>query len=245
MKKNYKKLAALVAVMILTLSFASSTFASNTVANLKAYYKNITVFKNGSNFNFSNEPFIVDGTTYVPLRDMAEMLDKDVTWDGATYRIGVNDKAGQNVIELNQQVFNQQLTISQLEAKIKNLESQLDKKESKSTSLKDLAKELFKDYDEINKKLEVVEIKLKGDEDEIDVQIYIDLDDDDDLWEEWEDLTDKNIEKFLQNIVDDILDVEEYEDADITGFIEDEDSGEELVSFEIKKNGTVVIDREY
>lgn len=242
MKKNYKKLAALVAVMILTLSFASSTFASNTVANLKAYYKNITVYKNGNNFNFSNEPFIVDGTTYVPLRDMAEMMDKEVTWDGATYRIGVNDKAGQNVIELNQQVFNQQLTISQLESKIKSLESQLDKKESKSVSLKDLAKDLLKEYDEINKYLEVVDIRLKGDEDDIDVQIYIDLDDDNDLWDEWYDLTDKNIEKFLQKIVDDILDVEEYEDADITGFIEDEDSGDELVSFTINKKGIVVLD---
>ncbi|WFA08528.1 stalk domain-containing protein [Tissierella sp. Yu-01] len=242
MKRNYKKLAAFLAVMILTLSFASSGFAANTVANLKATYRNITVYKNGMLFNFSKEPFIVDGTTYVPLRDMAEMVDKDVTWDGVSYKIGVNDKPGQNVVELSQQIFNQQLTISQLEAKIKNLESQLDEKEEDSISLKDLAKDLLKEYDEINKYLEVVDIKLKGDEDDIDVEIYLDLDDDDDLWEEWEDLTDKEIQKFLQKIVDDILDVKEYEDADIVGFIEDKDSRSELRSFEIDKKGKVVLD---
>lgn len=243
MKKNFRKLAVTLAVMILILSLASSGFAANTIANLKAHYKNITVYKNGILFNFSKEPFIVDGTTYVPLRDMAEMLDKEVTWDGTTYKIAVNDKPGQNVTELSQQIFSQQLTISQLESKIKSLESQLEKQDKK-ISLKDLSKELSKEHDEINKYIDVEEIKLKGDEDDIEVQVYINLDDDDKLWDRWYDLEDDEAKlvKFLQGIVDDILDVEQYEDADIVGFIEDEDSGDILVEFTLNKKGKVVLE---
>ena len=251
MKKNSKKLIVFVAVMMLTLSFASSGFAANTMSNLKAYYKNITVYKNGGLFNFSHEPFIVDGTTYVPLRDMAEMLDKEVTWDGVSYKIGVNDKPGQSTVELTQQVFNQQLTISQLETKIKNLESQLEEKEEseKSTSLKDLANDLLDDYDELDE-FNVENIKLKGDEDDVTVQIYLDLDlddedeDDYDDWYSFEDDPDfeDDVTDFLQDIVDEILEIEEYEDADIEGFIEADGSGDELVSFTTKTNGTVVLD---
>ena len=240
MNKNYKKLAVLIAVMLLTLSVASTGFAANTMANLKAYYRNIKIMRNGTQVQMATEPFIVDDVTYVPLRAISELLDKEVTFDGLNYRININDKAGQNVNELYNQILTQQQTISQLESKIKSLETKV-KEEEKIISLKDLAKQLLKEYDEINRELEVVDLKLKGDEDDIDVEIYLDLDDDG-LWVEWDSLTDSKIEKFLQNIVDDILDIKEYEDADIIGFIEDKDSGDELISFSIDKKGKVVLD---
>ena len=243
MKKNSKKLIVFVAVMMLTLSFASSGFAANTMSNLKAYYKNITVYKNGGLFNFSSEPFIVDGTTYVPLRDMAEMLDKEVTWDGVGYKIGVNDKPGQSTVELTQQVFNQQLTISQLETKIKNLESQLEEKEEseKSTSLKDLANDLLDDYDQIVKNVKVSDISISGSKNDVEVEVTLNLKDTE-SYDAWEELVDDDmgkIEKYLQKIVNAILDIEKYEDADITGVIYDKYEKEDLIDFEIDSRGNV------
>lgn len=243
MKKNSKKLIVFVAVMMLTLSFASSGFAANTMSNLKAYYKNITVYKNGGLFNFSHEPFIVDGTTYVPLRDMAEMLDKEVTWDGVSYKIGVNDKPGQSTVELTQQVFNQQLTISQLETKIKNLESQLEEKEEseKSTSLKDLANDLLDDYDQIVKNVKVSDISISGSKNDVEVEVTLNLKDTE-SYDAWEELVDDDmgkIEKYLQKIVNAILDIEKYEDADITGVIYDKYEKEDLIDFEIDSRGNV------
>lgn len=243
MKKNSKKLVVFVAVMMLTLSFASSGFAANTMSNLKAYYKNITVYKNGGLFNFSHEPFIVDGTTYVPLRDMAEMLDKEVTWDGVSYKIGVNDKPGQSTVELTQQVFNQQLTISQLETKIKNLESQLEEKEEseKSTSLKDLANDLLDDYDQIVKNVKVSDISISGSKNDVEVEVTLNLKDTE-SYDAWEELVDDDmgkIEKYLQKIVNAILDIEKYEDADITGVIYDKYEKEDLIDFEIDSRGNV------
>jgi hypothetical protein len=243
MKKNSKKLIVFVAVMMLTLSFASSGFAANTMSNLKAYYKNITVYKNGGLFNFSHEPFIVDGTTYVPLRDMAEMVDKEVTWDGVSYKIGVNDKPGQSTVELTQQVFNQQLTISQLETKIKNLESQLEEKEEseKSTSLKDLANDLLDDYDQIVKNVKVSDISISGSKNDVEVEVTLNLKDTE-SYDAWEELVDDDmgkIEKYLQKIVNAILDIEKYEDADITGVIYDKYEKEDLIDFEIDSRGNV------
>ena len=243
MKKNSKKLIVFVAVMMLTLSFASSGFAANTMSNLKAYYKNTTVYKNGGLFNFSSEPFIVDGTTYVPLRDMAEMLDKEVTWDGVGYKIGVNDKPGQSTVELTQQVFNQQLTISQLEGKIKNLESQLEKeeKEKKATSLKDLSKDLLDDYDQIVKNVKVSDISISGSKNDVEVEVTLNLKDTE-SYDAWEELVDDDmgkIEKYLQKIVNAILDIEKYEDADITGVIYDKYEKEDLIDFEIDSRGNV------
>ena len=227
MNKNYKKLAVLIAVMVLTLSVASTGFAANTMANLKAYYRNIKIMRNGTQVQMATEPFIVDGTTYVPLRAISELLDKEVTFDGVNYKINIIDKPGQNVNEMYAQILSQQQTISQLEAKIKTLES------NKKIDLDDLEDDLNDDYDEIED-IEVVEIKLDGDEDDIEVEIYVDDSDND-----WDDLSDSEIEAFLQDIVDDILDA--YKGADIEGFIEDEDSGDELVSFTLSTKDKVVL----
>lgn len=241
MKKNHKKLALVIAVMILTLSIAQTSFAANAVLNLKATYRNIRVFRNGIQASFSKEPFIVDGTTYVPLRDMSEILDKVVTWDNATSTISIQDKPGQNTQELYNQILTQQQTISQLESKIKSLEEK--KVEKEDISIKDLRKQLVEDHDRIdkNKNLQIEDIKLSERKGDIEIEIYINLKDTK-AYEDWNALKDSKIESFLQNIVDDILDVKQYEDADIEGFIEDEYDDKELVSFTIDKKGNVVLD---
>lgn len=234
MNKNYKKLAVFIAVMILTLSLASTGFASNTIANLKAYYRNITVYKNGIQVNFSNEPFIVDGTTYVPLRDMSEVLDKNVTWDGTTYKIGINDKPGQNINELYQQVLTLQMQITQLQNENKNLKAQLEKS---SLSLGSLEDDLNDDFTKIGG-VTINDIILKGDKDDIEVQIQIDTTKTA-QYDAWKKLTDTNKKDFLQDIVDDIL--KQFKDADITGFIQDKYDKSKPVKFTISTKGKVVL----
>lgn len=244
MKRNYKKLAVIVAVLILTLSLATTGFAANTVKNLAVTYRNIKVFNNGVQSYFANEPFIVNeqGRTYLALNDMALLFNKDIKWDNASSTITINDKPGQNVNELYNQVITQQQTISQLESKIKSLESQVKEKDE-VVSIKDLRKQLLEDHDRIdkNKNLQIEDIKLSERKGDIEVEIYLDLEADK-SFEAWEGLTDKKITSFLQSIVDDILDIKDYEDADIEGFIEDEYDNQELVSFTIDKKGKVVLD---
>lgn len=55
-------------------------------------YRNISIYINGKKATPSSEPFIYNGSTYVPLRFVSEALNKDVKWDGINNRIDINDK---------------------------------------------------------------------------------------------------------------------------------------------------------
>ncbi|MBC8587548.1 copper amine oxidase N-terminal domain-containing protein [Paratissierella segnis] len=235
MKKNYKKMSVVVAVMIFVISITSISLAAPTAKNLKAYYNNIRVFRNGSQVSISTQPFIVDGTTYVPLRAISELLEKDVTWDQSTYTVGINDKPGSSSTELYNQIYNYQLQISQLESKIKDLESKLDKKEeSSSMTIKELQKQLNKDYGTY-KKIDF-DINLTEKKSSITVKIYFDD-------EKFYDLDDKYIESFVEDIVDDITD--EFEDMEISGYIEDDYTDEEVVTFSVNSKGKLSVDIDF
>lgn len=232
MRKNHKKLAVVMAIMIFTLSIASSAFAAGTIKNLKAVYNNIRIFKNGSQVQMPAEPFIIDGTTYIPLRAVAELLDKDVTWDQATYSVGINDKPGTSINELYTQIYNYQSQISQLEKKIKDLES---KKESSSDmTIKEMKKQLNKDYGTY-KKIDF-NIDLTEKKSSITVKIYFDDD-------KFYDLRTKDIESFVEDIVDDIS--SEFPDKEISGYIQDDYSDKDVVTFSVNKKGKLSIDIDF
>lgn len=226
MKRKYsKKLGISLAVIILVMSLTSIGYAAvaGKYYDIKAWMGDLKIFRNGQQIQLADPPMIVNGRTYLPVRAVAEMLNKDVTWDPVNYHVGINDKPGDNVTSLQQQLFAAQLEISRLNKLID---------ESKVTSISDLEKDLMKRYDEY-KDVEF-DIDLKGNEKDLEVRIYVDLYDFED---EWDDLSDKNITSYLQNIVDHILD--KYKNAKIKGFIEDSDRDKELVSFSVSSKGAV------
>ncbi|MDQ6417923.1 stalk domain-containing protein [Paenibacillus sp. LHD-117] len=64
----------------------------------------ITVKLNGEEQHFSQPPVTVDGSVLVPLRDIFESVDADVTWEGSTKTVFVN-KGEKNIeLRLNQPV---------------------------------------------------------------------------------------------------------------------------------------------
>ena len=231
MKNNkMRKIAILVAVMMLVMSFSSTGFASWLDQTIKASYRNISVYVNGTVKQAKNvsgvviEPFIVDGTTYVPLRGIADILGYQVSFNPTTYRI---DITGTDISTLTQRIIQQEATIKALEAKLA----------VQSVDLGDLEDQLKDDYTDIEG-IDIEDIILDGDEDDVEVEIYVDLRTTA-LLAEWNALTDSEIENFLQDIVDDILD--EFPGADITGFIEDEYGNDELEDFYIDSRDDVVL----
>jgi hypothetical protein len=89
-----------------TLSFALGlsiaggvALAKNGWANLSAEYANIMINVNGENFipkdvnGIVVEPFIIDGTTYLPIRAVSEALNNDVSWDSADKVVNISDKS--------------------------------------------------------------------------------------------------------------------------------------------------------
>ncbi|AWE06330.1 hypothetical protein DCE79_02545 [Lysinibacillus sp. 2017] len=114
--------------------------------------------------------------------------------------------------------------IKSKDVKIAELEKQL--KAQSTISLKDLEKQLNKDYKNWNSL--AFDITLRGNKDYIDVEIEIDLGVVN-YNKEWYNLQDTKIERFLNNIASDIW--YEYKDAEITGEVINSKDDKSLVIF--------------
>lgn len=88
MKKHTKKLLALALAFTMLLGIISTTTAATGKKALNATYKNISITLNGKKITLKDvngktvEPFLIDGTTYVPVRAVSEALGLDVDWNG-------------------------------------------------------------------------------------------------------------------------------------------------------------------
>ena len=73
--------------------------AAQSNKQLDAYYNDIKIVLDGAQITPTDvtgkvvEPFIVDGTTYLPVRAISEALGKNVTWDGNTSTVRIDEKS--------------------------------------------------------------------------------------------------------------------------------------------------------
>lgn len=97
-----------VAVCLLVSTMLTPAFAESATKQLNAYFNNIKVVLNGTELTpkdangNSVEPFVVNGTTYLPIRAVSEALGLAVEWDGTTQTVilGSNEKTRQPSIWL-------------------------------------------------------------------------------------------------------------------------------------------------
>lgn len=235
-KKKKMVIAFVVMLSILILPAAQYSHASVLKKTVDAWYRDIKIVANGTQVQMPLEPFIMNDSTYVPVRAISEILGKNVAWDGATSSITITDKPGSNVAVLNNTIMQQNAEITRLKAEIADLKEQLDDAESSSGDLSDLEDELQDDYYDYFDDIEF-DISLDGDEDDIQVEITFDGDD---YRDAWDDLSDSEINDFLQDMADDILN--EFDDADIEGTVEDTDNDDVLVEFTVDSDGDVSTD---
>ncbi|MGN7470846.1 stalk domain-containing protein [Brevibacillus sp. SAFN-007a] len=218
-KKQY--LAVFSAVVLATSLLPNGSQAATGTKNLQAKYNNIKVLYNGAAVPTTIEPFIVNGTTYIPLRMMAGVFNKEVVWDGNTYTITVRDQAdAQHAAELaarDAQIRSLQTKIDTLNQQIADLEDDLEEARNDDDDddfddlLSDLEDDLNDDYEDFRGA--EWDITLSGDEDEIEVEIALDFD-------EYEDeLDDSDYEDLVVNVIEDIW--YEFDDADVVGEIVD------------------------
>ncbi len=70
--------------------------AKSTQENITAIYKNIKVVADGKTVNVGkDEPFIYNGTTYLPVRVVGEAVGKNVSWDGNTNTVYLGQAPGE------------------------------------------------------------------------------------------------------------------------------------------------------
>jgi len=233
MGKKWLFLVTIALIVAFTFGLTGTAFGAQVV-------KVIKVYANGKLLSLTDTPMMYKDRVYVPVRAMSEILVKNVEWDSAAYAVKVTDKqdaaTDAKVKELENTITQLKNQLAEKEMQYTILKAQYDAlvEEGKTMSLKDMQKELNNKYDEY-KKVEF-EITLSGKESDITVAIAVDLDDFED---EWDDLSDSKKTTYLQGIVDDLL--EEYEDAEIEGYIYDSSvkSKPKLATFTVSSKGKV------
>lgn len=93
MKKNPKNFPSFLSgmlVMLLIVVLTGSAVATNGKITKELEYRDITVTLDGQSLDLRDtagnpvEPFMFDGTNYLPIRALAEALGLEVSWNGAT-----------------------------------------------------------------------------------------------------------------------------------------------------------------
>ena len=79
--------------------------AQNSDVTISVSYNDVKVFVNGERAVLTDalgnpaEPFIYEGTTYLPLRAVAETLSTEVSWDGENYIVELKSSSGSRAAE--------------------------------------------------------------------------------------------------------------------------------------------------
>ncbi len=91
--KNGKRIVAAFMAMALLTFFAGMGLGADLSELVRIYRNTVTLEVNGTKITADN--FLYNNTTYVPMRAVAEMLGKDVTWNAATRVAGIDDASYQ------------------------------------------------------------------------------------------------------------------------------------------------------
>lgn len=217
----------------------------------------IKILNNSVRVTEGVSPIIMDGTTYLPVRSLAGVLNKNVRWDGPNKSIYITDKVNPNDLLLKNQLEDKINEVYQLEnfvktkdVKISELEKSNKTKDTKIAELENINKKKYARIAELESQikskstasLKDLEKQLNDDYwdwndmefdislsgNKYDINVEIEIDLED-YEDEWDDLTTREIKNFISNIADDIWD--EFEDAEITGELINSDDNDELVEF--------------
>lgn len=111
-RNDMKNKKLILGAMVGVLLTGGLVFADSFDKTVDIAYRGIKIFVDGAQYITKDangndiEPFIYDGTTYLPVRGVANMFEKDVLWDGKNMSIYIG-KTGENQSDtwLNQQQY--------------------------------------------------------------------------------------------------------------------------------------------
>lgn len=89
MKKEIK--GFIIGVLVtLVMMFGFTTYASGFIKSINAAVNSVTIKVNG--IAATSDNFVFEGRTYVQVRDICNMIGKDLQYDSATNTVNINDK---------------------------------------------------------------------------------------------------------------------------------------------------------
>jgi hypothetical protein len=96
--KERLKGALIGAVVTFSIMYAVPFFARVSQETITVNFNNIRVAVNGTHIQTQHEPFIFEGRTYLPTRDIAEAVGFDVTWEDATNTVHLTSRGNLHVV---------------------------------------------------------------------------------------------------------------------------------------------------
>ncbi|NPV91364.1 MAG: hypothetical protein HPY50_11405 [Firmicutes bacterium] len=230
MKGILKKRSWLVAVVVLIFAFGTvSVIQAASYMNIRAT-PGVKILYNGKELTGTTQPYIINDSTYVPLRMLMDNFgDKFIYWDSVGYRVLITDKTSASAEQLAQkdaEIASLKSQINTLNAKVKQLEEDEDDisvgdiKSTLSSYLKDAGDDYFNDDG-----IKTSSISVSGTASSLNYVIKLDFTNADD-YEDLSEASASDIEDLLDDVnskIEDKIDGTDFEGADITGKLYDND----------------------
>ncbi len=90
--KTFRDVSVGIVIGALMVGSVTTAFGKVSQMNIPVSYNNIKIVVDGKQLSTDKEPFIFDGTTYLPVRAVGEAVGKVVSWDGATQTVTLSAK---------------------------------------------------------------------------------------------------------------------------------------------------------
>lgn len=243
MSKNYKRLCLVLGLS--TVIGTGALAAKSGTENKQATYRNIQVTYNGAAQSLTLEPFLIDGSVYVPLRAFGDIVGVNATWAPASNTVMLtggssNSTSEAEIAQLTYQNAILQRQLDEANAKLSKYESGSSNNGSGTTSGTNITAAQLKETEEyldsmysdyINSKIDF-EFDLTQTSSRLDLTISYSSRSENNTFN---DASQKSIEKFIEKVCNDIAAT--HTDIEIQGTIEYSGNDEEKVSFTRSKAG--------
>jgi hypothetical protein len=116
--KNKKLISVTILAAILIFNLITAVSAAPVNKTITAVYNDIKIIIDGKIIEPKDsagkpvEPFIYDGTTYLPVKAVAQAVGYDVSWDSKTYTVNLTKNFGELTAELDNYAPTQNATIN-------------------------------------------------------------------------------------------------------------------------------------
>lgn len=97
-KKTNKIFKGFLLTIVITTMLMTAAIGAQVKDTIDVMFNTINIKINGEDQDIDN--FLYEGTTYVPLRDISDLFDKEVSWDSDTNTASIEDKETSNFREI-------------------------------------------------------------------------------------------------------------------------------------------------